>query len=255
MSIKNPNAEVDTNKRIVVISLSGNIGKTVLTRFMFEPRMPQASVYNVETINKDNKEKGVVLSGRKFQQVLSELMSINTGAIVDVGASNVEEVLRDMSKMEGSHEDVDYFVIPVTPDEKPMREAVKTAHELCKMGVESEKIRVVFNKVQHADDIDMDFERLLYGMSNLGIPVNKKACVLESNFYDNFANLNMTLDELINQDSSKIKERLNVLRQQHSLSKNEQQEQDNLVTVLSMHRLAKSTVRNLDRAFYEVFTN
>lgn len=255
MSTKNSNAEIDPNKRIVVISLSGNIGKTVLTRYMFEPRMPKASVYNVETINKDNKEKGVVVSGRKFQQVLSELLTISTGAIVDVGASNVEEALRDMGKMEGSHEDVDYFVIPVTPEEKPMREAVNTAHELCKMGVEPEKIRVIFNKVQHADDIDMDFERLLYGMSNLGVSVNKKACVLESNFYDNFTNLNMSLDELIGQDSNTIKQRLNVLRCQPSLSKNELQEQEHLTTILSMHRLAKSTVRNLDRAFYELFSN
>ena len=34
-------------------------------------------------------------------------------AIIDVGASNVEDFLKLMQQYDGSHEEFDYFVVPV----------------------------------------------------------------------------------------------------------------------------------------------
>ena len=43
-------------------------------------------------------------------------------AIIDVGASNVEEFIKSMQQYDGSHEEFDYFVVPVVKEKKQQSE-------------------------------------------------------------------------------------------------------------------------------------
>lgn len=141
-------------KKIGVINFSGNVGKSVIANHLLVPRMPGAKLIEVETLNagafddSDNQR----FKGRQFEELI-QLMTEQDSVIVDIGASNIEDLMKFMNKMSGSHEDFDLFVLPVTPDKKQQLDTLKTIATLSDLGIEAGKIRVVFNKVD-SDDVD-----------------------------------------------------------------------------------------------------
>lgn len=136
--------------KLCVINFSGNVGKSTLARHLLAPRMDQCSIIAVESINTDE-ESDEAMIGRQYRK-LSESLGAEEAAVVDVGASNVEDFLAGMRKLRGSHEDFDAFVLPVTPPKKQQRDTVSTIETLAQMGVEPERIRVVLNLVEHGDE-------------------------------------------------------------------------------------------------------
>ena len=68
-------------------------------------------------------------------------------AVVDIGASNVEELLDLMQKYQGSHEDFDAFVVPTVPTLKQQQDTIATLVELARLGVPRSRVRLVFNMV------------------------------------------------------------------------------------------------------------
>ncbi|MEB4733978.1 hypothetical protein OXV40_33565, partial [Burkholderia contaminans] len=87
---------------IAVVNCSGNVGKTMVTRELLAPRLPDLSVMQVESINAD--EAAVAVGGRDKSgpetmiaaqfDVLHEALMLGQALIVDIGASNVEEYLK-----------------------------------------------------------------------------------------------------------------------------------------------------------------
>ena len=136
--------------KLCVINFSGNVGKSTLARHLLAPRMDQCSIIAVESINTDE-ESDEAMIGRQYRK-LSESLGAEEAAVVDVGASNVEDFLAGMRTLRGSHEDFDAFVLPVTPPKKQQRDTVSTIETLAQMGVEPERIRVVLNLVEHGDE-------------------------------------------------------------------------------------------------------
>src|SRR5699024_6894138 len=118
---------------------------------------------SVEAINADEND-GESVTGREFG-ALSEQLMLTDEAVIDVGSSNVEEFIRLMDQYKGSHEDVDFFLIPVVKDSKQMRDSISTIRTLSSMGVEPARIRVVFNMVETDDVLEdvfwpmYDFQR------------------------------------------------------------------------------------------------
>ena len=68
--------------------------------------------------------------------------------VVDVGASNVEDLLALMRRYSGSHEDFDGFVIPTVPARKQQQDTTATLAELARIGVPATRMRLVFNQVE-----------------------------------------------------------------------------------------------------------
>lgn len=244
---------VDTDKRIAVMSLCGGIGKTTLTRFLFYPRMKDARLFNIETINLDGQEQGTVVSGDDFQAVLNELAMLNS-AVVDVGASNVELAMQEMRKLEDSHEEIDLFVIPVTGMERQIADAIDTAKFLRNIGVEPNRIRFVFNMVDKPEKIPAVFDKVFYAANNMGIAVNEKAYVPLTRFFTSFSELGLPLQQLIDYDTGALKARKEQLREKSkkALTKNEESEFEKVNLILSTQKQAKNFIRELDRAFYEI---
>lgn len=131
--------------KVAVISFSGNVGKTTVARHVLAPRMKGAELVSVESANADEQEADA-LRGKDFAH-LQEYMLASDSLIVDVGASNVEDLLHLMRKFKGSHDDFDYFVVPAAPDVKQQRDTANTANELAKMGVPASKIKILLNRV------------------------------------------------------------------------------------------------------------
>jgi len=134
--------------KIAVINFSGNMGKSTIVRHLLAPRMPNAEIFTIESINSDEMENNAQakrMRGEEFGKLYARLLIVKS-AIVDVGASNVEEFDLRMDEYEDSYNVFDMFVLPTLPDAKAQKDTRATIEVLSLKGVGPEKIRVLFNK-------------------------------------------------------------------------------------------------------------
>ncbi|MBI2767987.1 MAG: hypothetical protein HYX47_00040 [Burkholderiales bacterium] len=145
--------------KIAVINFSGNVGKTTIARHLLAPRITDAEVISIESINADV-DQATPLRGSQFGELQEYLQTVDN-VVVDIGASNVEDLLSLMRKYRGSHEDFDYFVIPTVPALKQQQDTIATLAELSRIGIPAARIRLVFNLVEDGTDISESFDALL----------------------------------------------------------------------------------------------
>lgn len=147
--------------RIIVINNSGNVGKSTICQQMLLDRIPECDVIRVETLNTDGQATGEKLGADDFDKIFGKILSSND-VIVDVGASNIETFkMKIENDFAGAHNFLDYFLIPVTPDEKQQADTVATIVDLDQMGVEHEKIKVIFNRANPKRSIEEQFSGLM----------------------------------------------------------------------------------------------
>lgn len=145
--------------KIAVINFSGNVGKTTIARHLLLPRVKGAKLVAIESINADDSQ-GQSLRGRQFGELQEYLQTVDS-VVVDIGASNVEDLLALMQKYRGSHEDFDYFVVPSVPTIKQQQDTIATLVELSRIGVPASRIRIVFNMVENSVGVEQAFDLLL----------------------------------------------------------------------------------------------
>ncbi len=153
--------------KLAVINFSGNVGKTTVARHLLAPRIPGCQVVAVESINADEGQS-VTIRGRQFAQLQEFLQSVDN-VVIDIGASNVEEVLKLMRRYRDSQEDFDGFIVPTMPARKQQQDTAATLAELARIGVPPERLRLVFNQVDDDCPIDRTFETLLSYCAASGI--------------------------------------------------------------------------------------
>ncbi len=139
--------------KIAVMNHSGNVGKTTLCETLLQPRLEGSEIIRVETLNDDGttEEK---LSAKQYDEIIKRIDDVDC-TIIDIGSSNIENFLIQMNEYQGSHDLIDYFIIPVTPPNKQQRDSIATIHNLLDMGIEEERIKVVCNFAEK----DMSIER------------------------------------------------------------------------------------------------
>jgi hypothetical protein len=111
--------------KIAVINFSGNVGKSTIARHLLLPRIPGADLIPIESLNADEGQ-GQALRGRQFGE-LQEYVQTVDNVVVDIGASNVEELMAQMQRYRGSHEDFDGFVVPTVPALKQQQDTISHA--------------------------------------------------------------------------------------------------------------------------------
>jgi MinD-like ATPase involved in chromosome partitioning or flagellar assembly len=141
--------------KIAVINFSGNVGKTTIARHLLAPRIG-GQVVAIESINADEGQNQA-LRGRQFGEFQQYMQTVDD-VVVDIGASNVEDLLALMHRYSGSHEDFDYFVVPTVPALKQQQDTIATLAELARMGIPASRVRVVFNQVEHGTDVAAAFD-------------------------------------------------------------------------------------------------
>ena len=100
------------------------------------------------------------MRGKQFGELQEYLQTVDN-AVVDIGASNVEDLLSLMGKYRGSHEDFDYFVVPTVPALKQQQDTIATLTQLTRLGVPAAKLKVVFNQVEDGANVTEVFDTLL----------------------------------------------------------------------------------------------
>jgi hypothetical protein len=152
--------------KIAVLSYSGNVGKSLLSQHLLRPRIADAKMFYIESINAGGGDTQV--SGGDFSSVMREV-NICDNAIVDIGSSNIEKVLARVQAMKGVLEDFDYFLIPVIAKSKQENDTVRLIAHLDELGVGPEKIKVVCNQVEPGVDASKLFTTLSPLLKSLGI--------------------------------------------------------------------------------------
>jgi hypothetical protein len=145
--------------KVAIINFSGNVGKTTVARHLLLPRLPEAALVCIESINADD-DQGQALRGRQFGELQEYLQTVES-VVVDIGASNVEELLVLMRKYRGSQDDFDCFVVPTVPALKQQQDTIATLVELARLGVAPSRLKLVFNMVEDDMEIGRTFDMLL----------------------------------------------------------------------------------------------
>lgn len=188
--------------KVAVINYCGTVGKTTTSANLLAPRMIDAHIYAIETTNETAAELGLdieQMKGDKFGKLYKDLMRTEN-AIIDIGASNVEDFIDRMIKFDESHIEFDYFIIPVTSGGKEQRETLKTIQALAGVGVPPEKIRVLFNRV---DTDVMDEFPAIFGFAKVSksFIANKEASIYENEVFDLLSAKKLTIAAILKDET------------------------------------------------------
>lgn len=164
--------------KIAVINFSGNVGKSTVAHHLLLPRIDGAEIVAIESLNADE-VAGPAMRGRQFG-VLQEYLQTVQSAVVDIGASNVEDLLGLMRRYRGSHEDFDYYVVPTVSALK-QQDTIATLVELSRLGVPPSRMRMVFNMVEDGTEVAQAFYILLDFVGEHPIAQANPACYLGLN--------------------------------------------------------------------------
>lgn len=164
--------------KIAVINFSGNVGKTTVARHLLLPRIEGAELIAVESLNADE-GRDQALRGRQFGELQEYLQTIDN--VVDIGASNVEDLLALMHRYCGSHEDFDCFVVPTVPALKQQQDTIATLAELARLGVPPLRVKLVFNLVDDGVEVAQAFDTLLAFLAEQPVAQANPACQLGTN--------------------------------------------------------------------------
>ena len=225
--------------KVAVINFSGNVGKTTVARHLLQPRILEAELVTIESINADEGQSQS-LRGRHFAE-LQEYLQIAENVVVDIGASNVEELLASMKRFRGSHADFDYFVVPTVPVLKQQQDTIATLVELGQIGAPADKVRLVFNMVDDAEDPARSFDPVLAFIAQHPVAHADLACRLGANeIYARVKMAGLDLATLLNDQTDS---------QALIAQTQDQSEKISLARRLATRRLASGVVPELDACF------
>lgn len=234
--------------KVAVINYTGTVGKTTVAAHLLAPRMDNAPIYAIESINETAEGLGLdvdKMRGEQFKGFFNKLLKTDN-AIIDIGASNVEAFLNGMSQFEDSHEEIDYFIIPVTSGTKEMKETISMLMDLAKLEIPAEKIRLLFNRV--GPDLEEEFSILLnYINKQKNCTVNMHASIAENELFDLLAVKKLSIDALLN-DETDYKAKIKELGKE-----GDKKLKDHYADMHVTKSLAKSVNKNLDAAFNALF--
>lgn len=232
--------------KVAVINFSGNVGKTTVAGHLLKPRMGDAQIFSVESLNVDASADGLEVEkmrGKKFGDLQEQLMTLDS-AIIDVGASNVEEFLKMMQQYAGSHEEFDYFIVPVVKEKKQQADTVNTIRALSKIGIPKGKIRLLFNMVEVDESVEDEFAAL-FGLAQAekSFTLNPSAVIYSNEVFEKIKSVGKSLGEITN-DSTDYRAQLREAKTDD--------EKEFCVRMVGIKRLAVTANQNLDAAFKAV---
>lgn len=233
--------------KLVVMNFSGNVGKSTLAAHMLAPRMQGARIFSVESLNVDSSDEGVDVErvrGKRFAELLNEVM-VADSAIVDVGASNVEDFMRGMRALDGAHEEFDVFVVPTVSTSKQIIDTINTVSAIAGIGVPRDKVRLVFNRVEEGDAVQDGFSELFaVARENRECLVRPGATVYSNDVFGRLKSAGMSLAQVC-ADTTPWRQRVRDAK--------DDEEREYALDMLMTKRLSGSAKLNLDAAFEALF--
>lgn len=232
--------------KIAVLNHSGNVGKSTICNTLLLPRIENSELIRVETINEDG-SAGEKLAAKDMTNVIEKIDMLDK-AIIDIGSSNIENFIKGIKENIGSHEDIDIYLLPVTPDIKQQKDTVNTIFELQDMGIEPECIGVLLNRVDSSVPLESQFKLLLESSileQTATTDIRKCLIIPESDVFTLINLIGSTYHEAIN-DNTDYRQAIRETKDKEIRS--------GLSLKKSCHRLAKSLDEKLDIEFKKLTT-
>ncbi|MEM5373022.1 StbB family protein [Paraburkholderia azotifigens] len=230
--------------KIAVINFSGNVGKSTVAHHLLAPRLPGAEVIPIESINSDDREKEGALCGSQFDELQDQLMTLEN-AVVDVGASNVEDFVGLMRSYDGSHEDFDLFIVPAVSTAKQQVDTIATLRALSDLGVRATKIRLVMNMVDRKQDLNRGFARLFEFHSRSDVfSMHRDAVIYENPIFEKIKGFDRSIVEI--RDDPRDYVALNAEAMENGAS---EAEKAHIRQMVALKRLASRVTTELDDVF------
>lgn len=162
-------------------------------------------------------------------------------AVIDIGASNVEDFVNLMKQYKGSHEDFDYFVIPTVSKAKQQRDTISTIDALAEIGVPAKKIRLVFNMVEIDETPERIFSGLFeYQASAKNFTIRPEAVIHVNDIYGKLKGTETGIKEVL-ADPTDYKEKIK--------SAKDANEKLHCAQMVALKRLAAGVTEELDAVF------
>jgi hypothetical protein len=233
--------------KVAVLNFSGNVGKTTVAAHLLKPRMGDAPVYSIESINAGADADGLdveKMKGKKFGQLVDELMTLDA-AIIDIGASNVEDFLKLMQQYDGSHEEFDVFIIPVVKEKKVQADTVNTIRALQQLGIPKKKIRMVFNKLETDESVTDEFASM-FGLaeSEKSFTIRQEAVIYANEVFELLKAVGKSLGD-VSADTTDYRSRIR--------DTTDMFDREASIRMVSLKRLAVTANKNLDDVFKVLF--
>lgn len=192
--------------KIMVLSSSGNVGKSLISSNLFYPRLDDPLIVEVETVNKGNKELKQLnvqqfKAGDDFADLYIKMVEVDN-LIVDVGASNLAQFFDQMREYAGVEQFFDFFVVPTVPADKEMTDTYKTILFLRALGIEDLKIKVIFNRVR--DSVAREFAPLLA----VDFAFDEDLYIKDSSLFTDLGLLRKTIADIYNSDLDSYKPKI-----------------------------------------------
>lgn len=189
-----------SDKKVIALNYSGNVGKSTICNALLLPRIEDAELFRVESINSDGHGESEKISAINYGELL-ENIEMSDSCVVDVGSSNIETFISKMFSYKNSHEEIDLFVIPVTPDDKQISDTYSVYTFLVENGVSENKIKFVLNRVKrniYSPENELDkFKKSVIAQF---IDFDNVAVVYESDYYSKLQSDSRSHLEIINDD-------------------------------------------------------
>jgi len=234
--------------KVAVLNYTGTVGKTTIAAHLLSPRMNDAPVFAIETVNETAEGLGLdveKIRGEKFRDLFKKLLTLDD-AIIDVGASNVEAFLDGMVKFEDSHLEFDVFLVPVTSGTKEQKESISMIATLSDCGIPADKIRVLFNRVE--GDVAEEFVPLLnYVKKEKNAIAHAEAAIFENELFDLLSVKKLSIGGVLSDDTD-YKAKLRELGPDGDAKLKAHYSDLHVIKAL-----AKSVNRNLDTVFSALF--
>src|SRR3546814_5639366 len=88
-----------------------------------------------------------------------------------------------MMRYEDAHEEMSYFVLPVINTGKAQRETIKTVAALSELGVDPERVRILFNRVDSS--VQDEFPSILAYAAKTGeVQASTDAAIYENEVFE-----------------------------------------------------------------------
>ena len=225
--------------KVAVINFSGNVGKSTVALHLLAPRLNNAEVIPVESINSDGTDE-TAIRGKQFGELQEYLQTLDD-AVIDIGASNVEDFVKLMKQYKGSHEDFDFFVVPTVPATKQQRDTISTVEALANLGVPAKKIRLLFNMVDLEESPERIFSGLFeYQRESKSFTLKPEAVIHVNDIYGKLKGSKTGIREIL-ADETDYKERIKTAK--------DADEKLHFAQMLSIKRLAAGVSEELDAVF------
>ncbi len=141
--------------KVAVLNNSGNVGKSTICQTLLNPRLEDSKIISIETLNSDGTDNEK-LSAKEFDEVMSKIDDVDC-AIIDIGASNIETFLVKMNAYKGSSDLIDFYLIPVLPQQKQQVDSLVTVENLLNAGVDKENIKFIFNMANKEKTLEKQY--------------------------------------------------------------------------------------------------